>query len=418
MNSTDPRDDGMWLQYPKMIALSQSGGYKWFPIWAFRDHGSSSNPYDVYAREFSYGFTPYGYDFVSHYYVSGHQFWPSGESFPGSDRFVVVFQGDDIGSDPGVYARLLDSNGDPVNPPFVEFSLPEDAASQDSHPWGATYWYNGDRFVAVWQRFGGFGLHLIYMRIFDDDGYPITDEIQVSQYFAENIEPVVAAQSSGIVVTWESTPPGGSSKIVARTFDKNGIPYGNQFDVSSASEMDGIRPSVAADSWSPGGTRPAPYFVVTWLREESIGANTYYTPMARLFKNLANPSPQTDDIVLTFAPRFAYGSAKVVADLFVDCSDALAAGFVWSQWWFVGGETRYGVRKRFIHFTDSQQFVSDMAPAIESIGEDSFSTYTTSVVGDSVMYVDGMTKDDPREPDVIPVSFFDLGELEPTCEYE
>ena len=85
------------------------------------------------------------------------------------------------------------------------------------------------RFVIVWSE----DENRIWGQRFDSDGTPLGDNFQINTSTAAvATNPHVASDPSGnFVVTWISDP-GGNIEVVARRFDSNGAPLGDEFPVN------------------------------------------------------------------------------------------------------------------------------------------------------------------------------------------
>ncbi len=119
-------------------------------------------------------------------------------------------------------------------------------------------------FLVVWQGPGP-DEEDIFLRRFDPNGQPLSDEWLVNSYTpGRQLYPRIAANDAGaFVVVWESRGPvdeGGRSLVCARRFDPNAAALGEAFIVDEGS-YDCRYPDVAVDA--EGG------FVATWLQDRT-----------------------------------------------------------------------------------------------------------------------------------------------------
>ena len=131
------------------------------------------------------------------------------------------------------------------------------------------------RFVVVWVSYeqDGDG-HGIYARVFGPDGTPETDEFQVNTYTNSRQEsPDVAMAADGhFIVVWQSLGQEISHTtwgIVARLFNPDGTPDGDEFQVNIYTADDQMYPRVAMASDGR--------FVVVWesYRQDGSGWGIY-----------------------------------------------------------------------------------------------------------------------------------------------
>ncbi|WP_205370135.1 cadherin domain-containing protein [Thermoleptolyngbya sp. PKUAC-SCTB121] len=169
----------------------------------------------------------------------------------------------------GVYAQRFSSTGARVGP---EFPVNTTTASnqQNSHvaiaPDGS--------FVITWSSENQDGSSWgVYARLFDSNGDPLTGEILVNQFTTgEQRYSTVAMDSDGnFVVTWQSfSQPSETvttTGIVARRFSRTGTPLGDEFLVNTTTPGDQRFPAV--------GVAPSGNFVVVWTGPDANGTGVY-----------------------------------------------------------------------------------------------------------------------------------------------
>lgn len=119
------------------------------------------------------------------------------------------------------------------------------------------------RFVAVWTSyFTTTGRsNDVLARLYDLDCTPLGDEFQVNEATAGNQkEPTVAMDAAGnFVVAWQG-PGADEEDIFARRFDPNGQALGDEFRVNSEAGSKQLSPSVAINSRGD--------FVIVWESED------------------------------------------------------------------------------------------------------------------------------------------------------
>ncbi|MBF2085600.1 cadherin repeat domain-containing protein, partial [Thermoleptolyngbya sp. C42_A2020_037] len=184
--------------------------------------------------------------------------------------FVVTWSsvGQD-GSGFGVYAQKFSSTGARVG---TEFPVNSTTASnqQNSHVAIAP----DGNFVITWSSENQDGSSWgVYARLFDSNGDPLTGEILVNQFTTgEQRYSTVAMDSDGnFVVTWQSfSQPSETvttTGIVARRFSRTGTPLGDEFLVNTTTPGDQRFPAV--------GVAPSGNFVVVWTGPDANGTGVY-----------------------------------------------------------------------------------------------------------------------------------------------
>ena len=139
------------------------------------------------------------------------------------------------------------------------------------------------RFVIVWSE----DQNQIWGQRWDSDGTPLGDNFQINTLTAAvATNPYVASDPSGnFVVTWMSDP-GGNIEVVARRFDSNGTPLGDEFPVNV----------FTTGHQSPFGVAmSAAGFVVTWFGEGAGGDGVF----VRRFDE--SGAPMTGDLLVATA---------------------------------------------------------------------------------------------------------------------
>ena len=182
------------------------------------------------------------------------------------------------------------------------------------------------RFVAVWMEESS----TIWGRRFDADGTPLGGNFQVNTSTPlKTTYPHVASDPSGnFVVAWTSTSVTGA-EVMARRFDSNGAPLGDEFQVNLFSV--GFQTAGGA-AMSPAG------FAVSW---GGAGDETVNGIFARLFD--ADGDPVTGDLevqapLTTTDPRSPDVAMNTNGDFVVGWDDGDATTFAISgRRWSVAG---------------------------------------------------------------------------------
>jgi hypothetical protein len=184
--------------------------------------------------------------------------------FAHGDGFTVAWEGNGDGDWNGVWGRRFDASGKPQG---SDFRLNVITAGEQRAATGAPV--AGGGFVAAWQGAGQDGNgSAIVARTFDADGSPTGDEILLNSYTPGNQEePVAAALSDGtVVVAWQSVGQDTAGLgIAVLLLDKDGKPAGAEFVANTFSPGDQKDPRLSA---LPGGG-----FVLAWASKEQDGSD-------------------------------------------------------------------------------------------------------------------------------------------------
>ena len=154
--------------------------------------------------------------------------------------YAIAWQTSDTsadGSGNAIKARIFDDDDDAVG---VEFLVNELPFSNQTDP--AIAGLEGGNVVVVWTSNDGSEGDdqdtAIRARIFDEDGAPVTDELQINGIFTgdQNFANVTAVPGGGFIVTWESSDleqdDDSATAIKARAFDANGDPVSDELLVN------------------------------------------------------------------------------------------------------------------------------------------------------------------------------------------
>ena len=248
-----------------------------------------------------------------------------------SGEFVVVWGQDNGGaSEQDVMGRRFDALTVPLGDP-----APLTGATNGRQCCATVAKNASGRYVLVWLDTGDD----LLARQFDSDGTPLGGSFQVNSSSAPGTayfsSPHVALDASGsFVVTWTLFGDANDFDVLARRFDRAGVPLGNDFRVNQYTTGYQSSSRVAA---SPGG------FVVTWFGQ---GNGTLQGPFGRLFD--ASGDPVTNDFPINAAPLVVPGVPDVAmnaaGDFVVVWSDQDGSSYiVQGRRWSASGVPAGGV---------------------------------------------------------------------------
>ncbi|MET0085235.1 MAG: immunoglobulin-like domain-containing protein, partial [Sedimenticola sp.] len=222
------------------IASLEDGGF--VIVWETDKQDGSGEA--VMGRTFDADGTPQNDEFIVNTYSSGDQDDATVTGLA-DGGFVVAWESkNQDGDDRGVFAQRFDSD---ANKAGSEFQVNTET-DEDQHEPSITGLANGG-FVAVWTSEDQDGSKEgVFGQVYDADGNKVGGELQLNQYESKDQDtPEVSALSDGgFVVVWESKDQDGSNEgVVAREFDADGSPAGDEFVVNQYTSGSQEDPSVA-----------------------------------------------------------------------------------------------------------------------------------------------------------------------------
>ncbi|MEO2046342.1 MAG: peptidylprolyl isomerase [Pirellulales bacterium] len=158
---------------------------------------------------------------------------------------VVVFEGNGRGDRQGVYAEVLDTNGQTTAASFLVNSTirgRQQAPAVDADADG--------NFVVTWAGRGAGDKRGIFFQRFDTAGTALGGETLVNiTTGGTQQEPAVAMAANGsMVVAWSGVGTGDVSGIFMRRFDTNGLPLSSEILVNTHTDDHQAEPAVTFDS--------------------------------------------------------------------------------------------------------------------------------------------------------------------------
>ncbi|MEN9360792.1 MAG: hypothetical protein RL095_2327 [Verrucomicrobiota bacterium] len=232
------------FQFEPSVSDLADGGY--LLSW----HAGNSGTDDIFARRYDSDFNAIGNDFVVNSNLSNSQKHGKGIGLA-DGGFLVTWslnEGD-------IFARRFDASGNPVGNDFAVNTTT--AGTQDN----AMAIALGDGgFLITWESEGS-----ICARRFDSAFNPVGNEFVVSTTSGSMIHAQAASLAGGgFVITWEG--PGGNKDILARIYDGDFNPLGNDFVVNTTTLNDQATPRISGlDDGS---------FVVSWHGNNPVTGST------------------------------------------------------------------------------------------------------------------------------------------------
>jgi hypothetical protein len=243
------------------VTSDQSGNF----IVAWARQGASTVGWDVWARRFNYDGTPRGAEFQVNETTSGCQQAPA-VAADYSGNFAVVWQSDQNGGVPQIYARRYDTTGMATS---GEVRVNTTVAGAQRLP--AVVVHDGYVLV-VWQADGqGSTSPGIYGQFFVSATMAPAGATGFALATGVRLAPAAAYLGlNEFAVTWQSLGENGNaSGVYWRGVDTTGTPLGPEVQVNTTTTAVAGRPSIAADF--SGNT------VVAWesLGQDGSGKGVY-----------------------------------------------------------------------------------------------------------------------------------------------
>ncbi|MEM8962328.1 MAG: hypothetical protein AAGD38_12670 [Acidobacteriota bacterium] len=281
-----------------------SAGAQLFPTVAMGTDGSFVAAWtrfppnaNVFARRFAADGTPLTGDLAVPNVTTGNQDDASVSIFANGD-FVIVWDDDNRDGDQrGIYGRIFAADGTPMGDDF-----PINATSLGDQNDAVVAVLSNDDFVVAWETPDLSGLGIV-ARLFDRDGMPIGDEIAVNTFLTGDQEDVAVAAdgSGGFVLAWESFQVDGSQDgVVARRFDQAGGPLTGEIAVNTTTAGSQDGPTITS---ATNGD-----FVVAW----ETGGDDVEDVRARFFS--ADGTPTSDELNVNSTTSGSQEDAWVTLD--------------------------------------------------------------------------------------------------------
>lgn len=236
-------------------AVAMDDGGDFVVVW--RSHVADGRGGGVYGRRFSADGTPLTDEFKINLTDVAVDNWTPAVVTGPSGRFVVAWVAASDG-DCDVVARIFDADGVATTEELPVAVSPSVAASMPGIAMNSA-----GAFVIVWTNWHGdcyVGHSFAAARVYDANGSPVGDEVQISERPQQRWPDVAMDESGRFVVTWirmgdtYSRPYG--EYIMIRQFEADGTPAGREMPLTEDLNSRWYGPSVAPGR--DGG------FLVTW----------------------------------------------------------------------------------------------------------------------------------------------------------
>ena len=286
-------------------------------VWA--GEGIDGPDSGIGLRLFEPGGLPTSGDIQVNDYAAGSQYEPSIAYDLSSDRLLVAWTSSGQEEMDDVYARVVDAAGQPVSGEFLVNTTTGDVQYE---PAVATC---GDGVFAVaWTSYTSIADgNDVFLRLFDDNGAAVSEELQINTDPAdEQGQPAALAYcddaGTGLLAGWTRTSFGGDVGVYARLFDSAGVPTSESVLIS-----DEENPEQLALARAGNGTVMACWRTDVSIRCQRLDAQLQ--PVGSVFTAEAAGTPAHPRLVFRSPERFwlsydksdadAGGQAVVRADL-------------------------------------------------------------------------------------------------------
>ncbi len=226
-----------WQAVPEI----SSDGFVYFAAWGSKNQDGGY--YGVYGQRITLDGVKLGSEFRVNEYTPDAQLYATIAN--NTDSFFVTWSSDTQDGDAyGIYGRLFDSSGNTL---VNEMKISQVSAGNQEYQKIAS---NGSNYFIVWeseeQDGNGYG---IYGRVYNSTGTPINNEFQVNDYtVGDQNRPAIAGDDNRYLVVWSSAGQDGSGAgIYGRFFDAQGNSLGEEFLINQYTTDDQLNPEVVFD---------------------------------------------------------------------------------------------------------------------------------------------------------------------------
>lgn len=260
------------LDYQRLPAIAMDSSGNFVVVWD--DYGQDGDGYGIVGQRFNKSGKKLGPEFVVNTYTTGWQRIPDIAMAPSGD-FVVVWESDAQDGDYyGVFGQLFDSAGTPL---AAEFQVNQYTTDEQEYPRVAMN--SAGNFIVVWESYGQDGSYNgIEGRRFDNTAAPLGSEFAVNTYTSyDQLYPVTTMASDGsFIVAWDSAQQDGSGAgVFMRRFDSDGAPLSDDLQVNTTTLNYQDLPAISSNS--------AGDFVVVWNSYGQTGPGGYYDVFGQAF---------------------------------------------------------------------------------------------------------------------------------------
>lgn len=222
---------------PEITALAD-GGY----VVAYNGSYRDGSYYSYHIRVFGADGTPRGNDFRVNQTTDSFQSF--GDVTPLQDgNFAVTWRSGEVdGSFNSVMLRLFEEDGTPITS-----ELQVNQYWQDSQIDPSIDTLNNGNIVVTWKSYGQDGSgDGVYARLIGPDGHFLADEFQVHTQVenAQSNPEVTALSDGGFVIVWVNSTSDETASILGQRFSSNGDRIGGEIELSEGSQQLNVRPIV------------------------------------------------------------------------------------------------------------------------------------------------------------------------------
>ncbi len=217
-----------------------SNSITYFAVWTSRFQDGDFN--GIFGQLFDKNGSKVGLEIQVNSYTKGQQVHPSIAS-DGKNYFVVWHSIGQDGSETGVYGQLFDNDGVKIGD---EIQINSYTESDQAYPVVSS---NGKNYLVVWASSGQDGSgDGIYAQLIDNDGNIFGTEFQLNtttQYHQNN--PNVSSDGDRYLVVWDSEDQDDNEDIFGQFIDGIGNKVGDEFKINTYDNNDQIIPRLSSN---------------------------------------------------------------------------------------------------------------------------------------------------------------------------
>ena len=247
--------------------------------WANYNHFQGAD-YDIFARILDTDLTGITSDFLLNTYTTSTQ--GGNVTAAVGNKYVVTWvSNEQDGSSYGIFAKLLDNDGTPLTP---DIQVNQYVWDIQQSPAIAS---NGEQVLIVWETRDGGTSYNVFARLMDSNGNFIGDEFNIDDlayvYSRQSKNPVVSSNGDDFLVVWDENIIH-EEEVLGQFIDSRGRKIGDSFVINDNTLYEQSNPEIACD-----GTN----YMVCWQSDKkgSIEFDVY----AKLIKHGYGTDPLNSD---------------------------------------------------------------------------------------------------------------------------
>ena len=238
--SLEQRVNSFTTENQSTASLSTDGA-NYFVVW--QSDTQDGSDYGIFGQIYNSNGNVIASEFQINTYTSGWQSSPHA-SYNGQNYLVVWQSGYQDGDNAGIFGQLISPAGSKIG---AEFQINTYTAG---HQWFASTASDGKNFIVTWYSLGQDGSEAgIFAQLIDNNGNKIGSEFQVNSYTSGNQkEPSAASDGKTYFISWQTDEQDGDQAgVFGQMIDNDGNKIGTEFQINTCTASKQESPEVSSN---------------------------------------------------------------------------------------------------------------------------------------------------------------------------